>query len=65
MFLIDAIQQLEKKFKTCFIYLRNCLGEMSHSVQNKTSFDSFRVLFSGGKKIFIQNRQEKYIISQV
>ena len=41
MFLMDIIKHnLEKKFKTCFIFLRDCLGEVSRK----------RVMLSGGNK---------------
>ena len=50
-FLIDAIKHnVGNKFKTCFI--------LFVSVQNKTSFVSFHVMFSGGNKNFTQNKRE-------
>ena len=58
MFLIDAIKHnVVKKFKTCFIFLRDFLWK----VRNKTNFASFRVMFSGGNKYFIQSKREKKI----
>ena len=59
MFLIDAIKhKVENKFKTCFIVFRNCLGKVSRKRTNKTSFVSFRVMFSSGNKNFNQNKRE-------
>ena len=57
MFLIDTIKHtVEKKLKTCFIYLRDCLGEVS--------FVSFCVMFSGYSKNFIHNKWE-YIFPSI
>ena len=51
MFLIDAIKHnVEKQFKTCFIFLHDCLGEVSRKI---------RVMFSGGNKKIIQNKRER------
>ena len=61
MFLIGAIKPIaEKKFKTCFIFFRNCLaqGRVIGSVLNKTSFISLRCRFGGGNKNFIQKKEE-------
>ena len=54
--LIDAIKH-KVEMKLVF-FLRDCLGEVSRKLQNKISFVSFRVIFSGGNKNFIQNKRE-------
>ena len=65
MFLIDAIKHtVEKKFKTCFIFsqlFRGCVLHLA-SVQNKTSMVSFRAIFSGGNKNFIQKKRDFFFI---
>ena len=51
MFLIGAIKHnKEKKFKICFIFFM------------EVSFVSYRVMFSGGNKRFIENKPEKIFI---
>ena len=63
MFLIDDIKPKgEKKFKTFFVFF--CVtvyGKGVGSVQNETSFVSFRFRFVGGNKIFIQKIREIYL----
>ena len=55
MFLIYLIKHnVEKKFQTGFIFYVS----VSHKCKNKTSFVSFRVMFSGGIKNYIQNKRE-------
>ena len=59
------VNDLKKRFKNCFIYLHDCFRPVSRnfaSVHNKTSFVSFRVMFPGGIKNFIQNKREKCFI---
>ena len=57
MFLIDAIKPIiEKKSKACFFV--TFLGRGVGRVQNKTSFVSIRVRFTGGNKNIIQKKRE-------
>ena len=59
------VNDLKKKFKTCFIYLHDCCGAVSRSfasVHNKTSFVSFRVMFPGGNKTLFKTN-EKNVLS--
>ena len=59
--MIDAIKHnVEKKFKTCVLFFYATVkGRLVAIVQNKTSLVSFRGMFSGGNKNFIQNKREK------
>ena len=53
MFLIDAIKHnVKKKLKTCFIFLRDCLGEVgiSQAYKKKTVLFLFMLCFYGVKK---------------
>ena len=57
MFLIDAIKHnVEKNFK-----LVSFITRLSQAYKIKTSFVSFRVMFSGGNKNFIQNKLENSV----
>ena len=61
MFLIDIIKpNAEKKYKTCFIFLRNCLGEGSRESTNLTRFVSFRVWLGGCNKKLYSKQTRKY-----
>ena len=63
MFLIGAIKPIaEKKFKTFFYFLRDCLGRVVGRVRNKTSFVSLRYRFGGVNKNFFQKKGEKYFL---
>ena len=57
MFLIDAIKlNVEKKFKTCFIFLR-CWGGESGAYK----IDQFCVMFVGGNINIILKKREKIV----
>ena len=59
MFLIDAVKHnVEEKFNL-FNFFTLLFG--GASLQNKTSFVSFCVMFTGCNKNFIQNKQEIYV----
>ena len=63
MFLIDAIKHnVEKKLKLVLFLYATVLGRVVASLQNKSSFASFRVRFSGDNKDFIQNKRKNIII---
>ena len=65
MFLIDAIKHKHRKeIQNFFFFLRDCLREVTRllaTVQNKTSFVSFRLMSSGGFKHFIQKKRESLL----
>ena len=61
MFLIDAIRlNVEKKFKTCFIFF-TLLGRGVGSVQNRPVLFNFVLVFFGGNKNIIQKKHEKIL----
>ena len=56
MFLIDAIKpNLEKKFKTCFIFYATVTGGESEA------YIFFLVRFVGGNNNIIQRKRETYL----
>ena len=63
-FLIEGIKpNVEKKFKTCFIFLRDCLGEGSREEEyEKKQFCFFSFRLGGGNKNFIQNKRENILL---
>ena len=68
MFLIDAIKpKVEKKFKTCFINLRDCLGGVSRE-RNKIKPVLFLFalgLLAATKTLFKRNEKTYYLFKYV